>query len=126
MSSPAPSPAAPAAAAISQTGDLVPRLNRLLRERGISRSQVCLYLGLHTNTLQRIHDPAWHPRLDTLLKIEGFLNRFEHAPFVTSGAGWALSHTGHNGFWQIQRHGDNALGPFHDADEALAAGAAIN
>lgn len=103
--------------------ELLPRLRRMLAERGVARSRVCTYLGLHENTFQRLSDPSWHPRLDTIMKIASFLAEYESKPIPPlAGSGWALSHK--DGHWTIDRTGNDSwvpLGPFDTPEAAIAA-----
>lgn len=110
----------------SETAAILPRFRDFLESRRISRAKVSVYLGLHPNTFGRLNDGSWHPRLDTVLKIERFLREFASRPFVASGRGWTLAYSGSERTWLIERRGAATLGPFADPDTAIAAACALH
>lgn len=109
-------------AAAGNASTLVPRLRHMARERELGLATICHYCGLSSNSLQRLSDPTWNPRLDTVVALEKFLTAFEGAPDRRlSGEGWSLAYAAAHGEWSIYRRGLTALGPFDDPEAALAA-----
>lgn len=112
-------------AVASRTGDLLPLLRRLVKEgERFNRASICRYMGMHVNTLQRLNDLSWHPRLDTLQKIETFLDRANDPAFRLEGAGWRLDYQADA--WWVERGAKlQPRGPFDDPDTALLSGEAF-
>ncbi len=104
----------------SALATLIPRLRRLVEQRGFARTHICRFMGCHPNTLQRLNDPTWTPQLDTMLGIEKFVAAAEADPDLRlSGDGWSLAHDADG--WAIVRDRCAAPGPFDDPIDALAA-----
>jgi len=109
--------------AIMFSEDIIPRLRRLANERRFPRSAMCNYLGLHTNSLSRLDDDSWAPRLSTVRRIEGFLQRFEHQTTRTlGGASWRLLYDTDKRQWWVRARDGTTIGPYADPDIALTKG----
>lgn len=50
---------------------LMAEIRRVAAERNLSKSAIAKAAGLHVNTLLRLNDPDWDPRLSTLVALEG-------------------------------------------------------
>jgi predicted transcriptional regulator len=45
-------------------------IRRVARERRLTKAEIAKAAGLHVNTLLRLSDPNWDPRLSTLSALE--------------------------------------------------------
>lgn len=54
----------------STARQLMAEIRRVAAERRLSKSAIARSAGLHVNTLLRLNDPDWDPRLSTLAALE--------------------------------------------------------
>lgn len=54
----------------STARQLMAEIRRVAAERHLSKSALAKASGLHVNTLLRLNDPDWDPRLSTLAALE--------------------------------------------------------
>lgn len=60
--------------------ELMARARAFVRQPGWSKSRLAIESGLHANALRSLDDPAWQPRVGTLLKIEAVMDAAEAPP----------------------------------------------
>ena len=54
--------------------NLLTRARDYAEAKGWRATRLAKEMGLHPNTLIRLHDPTWSPQRTTLAKMEKFLN----------------------------------------------------
>ncbi len=93
-------------------------------ETGISLAGMAKAAGLHPNSFNRLYDPKWRPRLDTLRKIRDWLETGQPArsdtieEFPLAGEGWRIIHD-RDGWYLCTDEG--ATGPFSALRNAVSA-----
>lgn len=101
--------------------DIIALVKRKRAESGMSLSAMAKQAGLHFNSLNRIDDPAWRPRLDTLRKLMAWINAGKPVEPLSelpmSGHGWEIAHDA-DGWWLVTEQG--AKGPYHSIRSAVA------
>lgn len=112
--------------AMKTAEDQLARLRTFRSETGASLAAMSRACGLHPNSLNRLGDSSWRPRLDTLAKIESFLDQTEEpgpiSELTLSGDGWRVVHD--SGGWHVVYDNGRevtAVGPFGRAREAVEA-----
>jgi predicted transcriptional regulator len=65
---------------------LLRRVRDFAKNRNIGRYALARRAGLSASALQRIDDPSWRPRSDTLTKLEQFMAKAEAEPETSEAA----------------------------------------
>lgn len=96
------------------------RVRQVIDDTGMSLASVARASFLHPNSLNRLRDPNWHPRSDTLGKLDAWLARGDEEPLMElplSGSGWRIVFDA-DGAWLLV-DGQPARGPYNRVRAAV-------
>lgn len=52
----------------------IARIRQFAADRGLRRARLAREAGLHPNTLRGFHDPEWNPQIETIRKLEAYVD----------------------------------------------------